>query len=371
MKIAQIIDTLNWGGAQKMMTALTRELLAHGVEVVIFSLESDTDPSAVFLLQLRQMGVEVCLCPGHGLLNFTRVQRLAQKLRDGHFDLVQTYLTYSNILGAMAGRLARIPVIASIRSAAVDPRHYNPLRFHLESLSLRFLARGILVNGYSIAEFHAPRVGKIPVRVIPNAVSLPPRPTAEERQQARRDLIGARNGPLIISVGRLSHAKGFPDLIDAFAALLPDFPDASLALVGSGEMETVLRDHVESLGLRESVFLTGARQDIPPLLTASDLYVSASHWEGMSVALLEGMAAGLPIVATYVGDAPYMVTRETGTLVAPRAPEELSHAMRVLLENPSLMQRLGQAARQRVAEHYNAATWAQTFIDYYCEMIGK
>lgn len=369
MKLAQIIDTLDWGGAQKMMTALTRALLPLGVEVTVFSLDSQPDPSAVFLAQLQAMGVEVCLCPGQGLLNLSRASRLAQKLREGHFDLVQTYLTYANILGALAGRLAGIPVIASIRSAAIDPRHYNPLRHRLESLSLRFLARGILVNGYSIAEFHQPRVGKTPIRVIPNAVSLPPLPSSQERQQARRDLVGERSGPLVISVGRLSRAKGYPDLLDAFAMLLPDFPGASLVIVGSGEVETELHIQAAQLGLQDSLFLTGARQDIPPLLTASDLYVSASHWEGMSVALLEGMAAALPIVATYVGDAPYMVTRECGTLVAPRAPADLSRAMRAMLENPGLMQRAGQAARQRVAENYSAETWAQTFLQYYREML--
>ncbi|GAB4501965.1 MAG: glycosyltransferase family 4 protein [Anaerolineales bacterium] len=371
MKIAQVIDTLDWGGAQKMMTALTRALLPLGVEVAVFSLDSQPDPSAVFASQLREMGVEVCLCPGEGLFNLARARHLAQKLREGHFDLVQTYLTYANILGALAGRMAGIPVIASIRSAAIDPRHYNPVRHRLESLSLRFLARGILVNGYSIAEFHQPRVGKTPIRVIPNAISLPPLPSPEERQRARRELVGGRDGPIVISVGRLSHAKGYPDLLDAFAALLPDFPGASLVIVGSGEMETPLRIQAANLGLQDSLFLTGARQDIPPLLAASDLYVSASHWEGMSVALLEGMAAALPVVATYVGDAPYMVTRESGTLVPPRAPQELSRAMRAMLENPELMRRAGQAARQRVAENYSAETWAQTFLHYYREMTGQ
>jgi glycosyltransferase involved in cell wall biosynthesis len=368
MRIVQMIDSLEWGGAQRMMVSLCLDLKDRGLDVTVISL-ADGEESP-FYDELRQGGIEVAYLPAGGLFDPARFRRLVRVLREGRFDLLQTYLTYANILGGLAGRIAGLPVVGSIRTAARDMRHYHPARFHLESWVLRLFARRVVVNGYAIANVHQDRLGSRPVVVIPNAVAIPAPLQADERAEVRAMLTRRRSGPLVVSVGRLSTPKGYPDLIAAFGQVAAHIPMATLAIIGDGEMMPALSAQVTELGLQESVHLVGARTDVPRLLMAADLFVSSSHWEGMSVALLEAMAAGLPVVATAVGDAERMVDESTGLVVLPGQPQALAGAMRQLLADPARMRRMGQAGRARAATQYDRNSWAQSFINLYKNVVG-
>jgi len=365
MRIAQVIDTLGWGGAQKMMVSLSSSLHERNFDVTVISLGAEDAPFAV---QLRQLGVPFICIPSKHLIDPLRFRRLVGVLRHGSFDLIQSYLTYANILGGMAGALAGVPVIASLRNTDGNRGDYNTLRFELETWVLRHLVRRVVANGYAIADVHRVRVGRTSIDVIPNTVPLPGLLSDAERVSVRAELTNGCTGPIVISVGRMAAAKGYPDLLSAFAAIAPRFSDASLVIVGGGKLMPQLREQVRSLGMEGRIFLKGTRNDVPRLLMASDVYVSASHWEGMSVALLEAMAAGLPVVATTVGDAPRMVIDGTGLLVKPHQPDELANAMAELLANPLRCKLLGAAGRAHVAARYDRDAWVQAFIDLYKEV---
>ena len=365
MRIAQVIDTLGWGGAQKMTVSLSSSLRDRNLDVTVISLGAEDAPFAV---QLRQLGVPFICLPSRHIFDPFRFGRLVGVLRQGDFDLIQTYLTYANILGGMAGTLAGVPVVASLRNEYSDRRHYNPLRFRIETWVLRHLVRRVVTNAYAIADAHRVRVGRTLIDVIPNTVPLPGLLSDAERTSVRAELTNGCTGPIVISVGRMAAAKGYPDLLSAFAAIAPRFSDASLVIVGGGKLMPQLREQVHKLGMDDRIFLLGARDDIPRLLMASDVYVSASHWEGMSVALLEAMAAGLPVVATTVGDAQRMVIDGTGLLVKPHQPGELANALAELLANPRRCKLLGAAGRAHVAARYDRDAWVQAFIDLYKEV---
>jgi glycosyltransferase involved in cell wall biosynthesis len=365
MRVAQMIDNLEWGGAQKMLVQLSGKLSERGIQVTLVSLyPPDGSP---FRQQILDAGLRVETFAGAGLFDLARLSRLEGWLRAEKFDLLQTYLTYANILGALAGRLAGIPVVASLRSAGLDPQHYHPLRYNLESWLLRHAAERVLVNGYSIAEAHRPRLGGTPIDVIPNAISLPGRLTAQERAQVRQEWMGtdSLHRPVLISVGRLVAPKGYSDLIQAFETVTHSFPQACLWIVGGGDLLPDLQAQVHSLGLEEHVRLTGPRQDVPRLLAAADVYVNASHWEGMSVAILEALAAGLPVIATRVGDAGRIITPLTGRLVPPQRPDLLAEAMLELLRQPQRWDEMGAAGRELVGREYNLEKWTDCFVDLY------
>ena len=365
MRIAQVIDTLGWGGAQNMMVSLSSSLHERNFDVTVISLGTEDAPFAV---QLRQLGVPFICIPSRHLFDPLRFIRLVKVLHQGNFDLIQSYLTYANILCGIAGVLVGTPVIASLRNSGIDSRHYNPLRFRLEAWVLSHLVRGVIANGYANADFHRARVGKTSIDVIPNTVPVPGLLSEAERVSVRSELTKGATGPIVISVGRISPPKGYPDLITAFATIAQRFSDASLVIVGGGEMRSQLSEQIHMLGMDDRILLLGARDDVPRLLMASDVYVSASHWEGMSVALLEAMAAGLPVVATTVGDASRMVIDGTGLLVKPHQPDELASALAELLANPLRCKSLGAAGRAHVAAHYDRDAWVQAFIDFYKEV---
>mgnify|MGYP000861575471 CR=1 FL=1 len=368
MRVAQLIDNLKWGGAQKMMAQLAQALAERQHEITVISLGSSNTPLAE---DLRAHHIRVVEFSAPHLFDPVRLGHLAHFLRSEKFDILHSYLTYANIMGVLAGKLTGVPVVASLHSAGIDPRFYHPIRYQIETWLLRFGAHCVIANGCSIAKANQQRLGHKRIVVIPNAVTIPPSISTAERVALRAELLPKPNRLLLISVGRLSPPKGYSDLLTAFAKVLPTHRSVFLMIVGDGSLRSELERQVESLVLNQDVLMTGARSDIPRLLAASDLFVNASHWEGLSVAILEAMAAGLPVVATSVGDTPRIVIPGTGLVVPPQQPAHLAEALCKLLDQPQMLPILGEAARNHITNHYNLATSVEQFLPLYAGIIQQ
>jgi glycosyltransferase involved in cell wall biosynthesis len=160
--------------------------------------------------------------------------------------------------------------------------------------------------------------------------------------------------PVIGTLARLHEQKGHSYLLDAVAQLRREIPDVKALVVGDGELRPSLEQRTQALRLSDSVIFTGTRRDVPEILALLDVFVLPSLWEGLPIALLEAMAAGLPVVATRVGGVPEVVVDgETGLLVPPRDPDALSEAILTLLQDPDLRQKMGQAGQERVREYFS------------------
>jgi len=162
--------------------------------------------------------------------------------------------------------------------------------------------------------------------------------------------------PRVLCLGVIKEAKGVYDLLRAWPRVLAAHPGARLTLAGSGEIERA-RALAQELGVGESVELPGwtAGDDKARLLAATTVFVLPSHFEALPMALLEAMAAGLPVVATRVGGVPDILENEReGVLVEPRDEAALAHEISALLASPSRRAALGAAARHRAAETFSA-----------------
>jgi glycosyltransferase involved in cell wall biosynthesis len=197
--------------------------------------------------------------------------------------------------------------------------------------------------------------------VIPNAVPLDGVP------RARHD----RETPVLASVGRLKAPKDFATLLRALAGL----PDAAFEAViaGEGPDRPTLEAEIERLGIGDRVRLLGDRRDVPKLLGAADVFVLSSRSEGSPVSVLEAMVAGLPVVASRVGGVAELVEEgNTGLLVAPGNPEELTAALERVLADRELRRRLGAAGRARVEQHFDLESFRRAHLDlYYRELTRK
>jgi L-malate glycosyltransferase len=169
-----------------------------------------------------------------------------------------------------------------------------------------------------------------------------------------RQNLGIPDGPLLLFVGRLDRHKGAADLLRALPALVKRFSKLTAVLLGDGPAREELRSLAATLGVTTHVRLVGVADPIP-FLQAADAFVLPTLGEGMSNALLEAMAAGLPCVTTRIPANLDLITHgDTGLLVEPANPEELQHAISRLLDNPDLSLRMGNRARQRVQIAYSA-----------------
>jgi glycosyltransferase involved in cell wall biosynthesis len=362
----QIIDQLRpSGGAERLQAIFAEAVRGEDVELTVLTLH-DNDPASV--RELEALGARVVRFPSPRFLSPRRAWSLVRFLRAGRFDVVHTHLVRSTILGCVAARLAGIPSVASIHNTRRRKRKWG-LLLEIEARVLQRITDRVLAVGWETARVHGLRLGR-PVEVIPNAVGRFTPPGEADRAAVRAALDVPPDAPLVLSVGRLHPQKGFPDLLSAFARVLEVHPDARLRIAGSGQLRGALEREIEGRGLTERVALLGLRRDVPRLLGAADVYASAAHWEGLPVATLEAMAAGLPVVATRVGDVPRAVAATAGVLVEPGDVEGLSAALVDLVGDPARRRRLGEAARAHVNAHFGREAWAQRLLAVYRDLAG-
>ena len=376
MRLLHIIDNIDaLGGAQKSMVMLAEQLTTaspgddrgDGADdrrdhtLIVASL-TDEDGTGPLTGRLASMGIEVHHFGGARLWSPARLARLVRFLRSTPVDVVQCHLVYANIVGTVAARLAGRPVIASIRNTYVATSRGDRWRQRLEGLVTARLATAIMAVGPETAAARSAQIGR-PVLPVPTPVVLPPAATADQRRAARAELGLADDDVLILALGRLAHQKAHDDLIDAFALVAAQHPTARLAIAGSGPLNGELTARIERAGLGRLVQLLGRRSDVDSLLAGADLLANPSRWEGLPNAVLEAMAAGVPVVATTVGDTATIVGAEGGRLVASGQIEELASALAELVADADLRAELGRRARTRVAERHDPTRWATHMIE--------
>ena len=173
--------------------------------------------------------------------------------------------------------------------------------------------------------------------------------------------------PVVVYTGRLSPEKGVDVLVDAWAEARRRGCLGTLCLVGDGPERQALERRAVALGVRGATRFAGPTADVAPWLQAADVFVLPSRQEGLSVALLEAMAAGVPAVATEVGG-----TREavggTAVLVPPADPRALAEALCALLDEPGRARELGEAARVRVLSRFGILNVARRHLELYREV---
>lgn len=199
------------------------------------------------------------------------------------------------------------------------------------------------------------------VHRIANGVTIGPPGASDGQFAARQAIIDANlslemvaDAPLVVYTGRLHSQKGLDDLVHAWQKIAQRRPNARLWLIGEGPHREPLYDLIVNLGLHHQVFLPGAFDDVTELLAAADLYVLPSYEEGMSLSLLEAMAAGLPVIATDIPGNRLLIEHEQhGLLVPTHDPAALCSAIERLLDERHLASQLAATARTRVAAEFS------------------
>jgi glycosyltransferase involved in cell wall biosynthesis len=226
----------------------------------------------------------------------------------------------------------------------------------------------ICVSKEACASFRRHGIPSHKLRAVRNGIK--PRVARRDPHRMRTALGLSASARLVLTVGRMIEQKGHGHLLEAIPAVLEHVPQAHFFWVGEGPLKDELYERLVASGLESHVHLLGRRNDVHELLAASDLFVLPSLFEGLPLAVLEAMAAELPVIGTRVcGTAEAVLDGETGRLVEVGNASELAAAVLQVLEQPELAVRWGAAGRQRFEREFSAARMARETSTLYQELL--
>ncbi|MGH7263545.1 MAG: glycosyltransferase [Candidatus Rokuibacteriota bacterium] len=362
-RVLHLIETGGPGGAERVLLDLARHL-GPGWPPTVGLLKRGWLAS-----QVRAAGMDCVVVPRSPLGDLGVVVRLARIARAQRCRVIHTHEFYMSLVGAVVSFLTGIPQVVTVHGRG----------YYAEKRRRRLMYRWVTSRAAMVAvsedvrRFFC-RVTGTPLhrmRVIYNGID-PGRFGAPRRDPALLDSAGIpRDAWIIGAVGNLYPVKGHVYLIRATPALVRASRRIHVVVIGRGALEPELRAEAQRLGVEGHVHLPGFRDDVHRWLGVMDGFAMPSLSEGLPVALLEAMAAGVPGVVTGVGGMPEVIVNgETGWVVPPADPDALAGRILDLLESPAAAAAMGDRARRLVAERFALGSMVAAYRAVYRESLA-
>ncbi len=369
MNIVHLTASTMYGGPERQMLGLAEALRGTAdVSVVSFREGGRCKP---FLAQARKLGIEAVELQSDTPRFFTTITEVAETLTRLKADVVLCHGYKGNILGRPAARRLGIPAVAVSRGWTHESWRVRMYEW-LDRMHLRFMDRVIAVSEAQAAKVRACGVREDRLHVIHNSIDPERFADPDPRYRQRLERYFRHGVSLVIgAAGRLSPEKGFDLLIEAAAAVTAACPEVGFILFGEGPQKAMLQARIASLGVSGSVALVGHRHDLDDYLPQLDLFVQASHTEGMPNVILEACAAGVPVVATAAGGTGEIITDgDSGWLVPPGDASALARAILDAIDSPERLRDVAFNGRQRVLEDFTFDAQAAAYLRLLEGMVG-
>lgn len=369
LSIAFMTTSLTRGGAETQVTRVATRLSARGWTVRVISLL----PPDAFEDELEHANVRVTsLDMTRGVPDPRALVKSIRLLRQWRPHVLTTYMVHANLLGRIAGWLARVPVIvSSVRNEWFGGRSWDRWLAATD-----WMATATVTNSSLVArELERRRaVGRNRLSVIPNGIALSSYARCEAHRSALRSQLRVGEADFLwLSAASLEPQKDHKNLLEAFRHVAAANPLVQLCIAGTGSQRQALEAHARSLRITERVRFLGLREDIPQLLSAADGLVLSSAWEGLPNIIMEALATSLPVVATRVGGVPELVRDgETGILTPPGDPLALARGMQQLAAMAESERRLlGEHGRAFVKQHLELEHVVDQWENLFRELLAR
>jgi glycosyltransferase involved in cell wall biosynthesis len=362
-RILHIIPTLDRAGAEKQLCLLAKGLARDAFETHVCALTRGGPLAA----DLAAAGVPTVVIGKRWKLDPQAFWRLKEHVARLQPELIHTWMFAANTYGFAAARAC------GVKNVVAAQRCVDPWKSRLQLTIDRALARRcrfVLVNSEGVRDFYV-RHGTPAerTRVIYNGVALPD-PSTTTRRQLLAELGLPESSRLIGFVGRLWLQKRVKDAIWAADLLKVIRDDVHLLIIGDGPQRNLLHRFRDQCRIGDKVHFLGERGDVPRLMPHFDVLWSTSGYEGQSNAVLEAMAAGVPVVATDIpGTRELVVSGTTGYLVPVGDRASFAKCTQRLLNDPALAAQLGQAAQQRVQSEFSVDKMVARHAQLYREVL--
>jgi glycosyltransferase involved in cell wall biosynthesis len=375
IRVLHVIHSVCHGGIESALINWVRYFDREQFEVHVACLAYDRNREEPFLRACAAAGIDVLKVPWGVTKPFLRAARsLARMVEQRGIDIIHTHAYYGDVLGALAARMVKVKTIATVYIWGKYELH-RQLMQALDWTALHFIDKVTAHCDDTFRKtvrlgFDARKVSTL-IAGFPNERELP---TGENRMVLRREL-GVRDDEiLMVNIARIHPEKAHDQLLRSFRIVHDRHPHTRLWISGVGwdHVQRELEALRKGLALEDSVEFVGFKQDLWPMLHAADFMVHPSHVEGVPIAILYGMSAGLPIVVSDVGGVYEIIKHDiTGLRVPENDVEGFAGAVTRLIEDPEHARRLGEGAREFVETEYSIQTAVGRVASAYRELLAK
>jgi glycosyltransferase involved in cell wall biosynthesis len=364
MKILHVISSGGMYGAEAVILNLSRTLNAGAHRSMLAVFLNSSNPNLQLHENAKREGIESHLIPCSGPIDRSAIACIRCLVSQTGAEVVHVHGYKADIYVYLALRASGTPLVSTCHTW-----YDNDLLVRLYGAADRFVLRkyGRVVAVSDDAKQRLLKAGvrEGKIRLINNGIDL--RPFDSDVPSLNYDL-AQQHVPVVGLVGRLAPEKGIDIFLIAAAQVLSQLQGVKFVVAGDGPERSSLEALIDKLGTRASVTMLGRCDDMPSFYASLDVMVSSSRQEGLPIAILEGMASRLPLVATEVGEVPTVIQNgRTGFLVPAEEPGLLAAAIVDLLRDAALRERLGNAARKLVQEEFSAERMTADYLRVYEE----
>ncbi|MEI9978124.1 MAG: glycosyltransferase family 4 protein [Edaphobacter sp.] len=366
MRILHIISSGGMYGAEAVILNISHTLNQGQDCSMLGTFFNSSNPNLQLHERAVEEGIEAHLIPCAGQIDRRAITRIRELATQTNADVIHAHGFKADIYVYLALRGTGIPLISTCHT------WYDNDLLALcygvsDRLVLRKYARVVAVSDEVKQRLLKAGVREEVIRLVRNGIESQRFDSAAP--SLRKDF--SKDAIIVGLIGRLAWEKGVDIFLRAAARVLVEFPSARFVVIGEGPDKDKLEKLMDDLKIQGSVSMLGRRNDMPSVYASLDVMVSSSRQEGLPIAILEGMASGLPLVATTVGEVPSVVLEgQTGVLVPAEDIASLADGILGLLRDPAKRKRFGVAARQRVEHEYSAARMTDHYLDVYTEAIA-
>ncbi len=322
--------------------------------------------------EAKNLGLPTAVFESHGQLDFGTVFKIKRFLRDADIDIIHTHNYKSDILGFWASRFAGKKWVGTNHLwHSTDGK----LKFYetLDAFFLKFADKVTAVSQEIKDDLLRKGFKNEKVAVIDNGIHIEKFQNDRNAGQLKRALFHLNEDSFVVAiVGRLAQEKGHDIFLKAAKTIVEKYPHVKFLIIGDGPLRGPLETMAVQLGLSRNVIFAGIRNDMPRVYAMCDLMVNASSIEGLPMAILEAMAARVPMIATRVGAIPKVIhDQKNGISLEPGDAGALARAMAELIEDAQKRERFAEAAYKDVCERFSDGRMAQRYREIYEEVLLK
>jgi glycosyltransferase involved in cell wall biosynthesis len=372
VKILHLRDTHEIGGPGKTILETQRAIDSRRFElhIAVFATRHESGESP-FVRAAREYGMPVHVLRGFNQYDPRLIWRVIDLVKALDVDIVHAHEVKSDVIAYLGSKLHRVPIVTTLHGWIGNGLKQR-LFIALDRRVVRGFDRVIAVSAQIERDSQESGVPAGKLRLLRNAIV-----TEHYRRSGRpsgwAEFVGQPiEGPVLVSIGRLSPEKGHADLLDALAIVASKGGRFSAVLVGDGPSRQTLAAKSQALGLDRRVHFPGYLAQPARILENADLMVLPSHTEGLPNVALEALMMEVPVLATRVGGTPEVIDDgRTGRLIEPRSPDALARGILEFLADPAPWQEMARRGRARVEQDFSFQTRTRRLEALYLEMLGE